>query len=200
MSAEKKARSDASLKTLSPEQQAEIYSRLTVKRADWQDTSLRAVRAWLQQDGVETSERALSEFGSWYGLQSQFRQDEVTTESLLEQFRRDVPGLTDAQLDELGQKTFSLLAIRRQDLEGFVSIRSAKTNAELERAKLKLKERAEDRQASKLRLDIQKFQFDAIAACRKHLPALKTIEANKGLSEQQKTQMWMQTLFGKKPE
>jgi hypothetical protein len=49
-------------------------------------------------------------------------------------------------------------------------------------------------------LDLEKFKFDAIARCRQQLPALKAIESNKSLTEAQKTQLWMERLFGKKPE
>ena len=45
-----------------------------------------------------------------------------------------------------------------------------------------------------------KFQFDAVAACRKQMPSLKAIEANKSLSETEKTQLFMEKLFGTKPK
>ncbi|MDR3459561.1 MAG: hypothetical protein P4N60_19195 [Verrucomicrobiae bacterium] len=137
----KKPSALAVLKNLSPERQAEVWSRLTVKTATWQDTSYAAVRKWLAADGIKTSEASLSDFYSWYPLQQQFRADEVTTESLLEQLKAEIPNLTEEQLDELGQRTFSLLAIRNQDLHGFVTVRSARTHAQLENAKLKLREK-----------------------------------------------------------
>ncbi|HOP99128.1 MAG TPA: hypothetical protein PLK78_17055 [Verrucomicrobiota bacterium] len=101
---------------------------------------------------------ALSQFLSWYSLQEQFRQDESTTEALLEELKREVPALTEEQLDELGQRTFSLLSIRRQDLEGFVAIRSARAKAEIEKAKLQLREQAERRLAEGLKLQREKFR------------------------------------------
>jgi hypothetical protein len=48
-------------------------------------------------------------------------------------------------------------------------------------------------------LDLEKFKFDAVALCRTELPALKAIEASKGLTEAQKTQRWIEKLFGKPP-
>jgi hypothetical protein len=49
-------------------------------------------------------------------------------------------------------------------------------------------------------LDRDKFQFDAATACLKALPALKAISADKKLSESEKTQMFMEKLFGAKPQ
>ena len=76
---------------------------------------------------------------------------------------------------------------------------TAKFNAELEKAKLELKKQAEARMRDTLKLAIEKQQFDAIKACRKQLPQLKAIESNKSLSESEKTQMFMEKLFGKAP-
>ena len=65
--------------------------------------------------------------------------------------------------------------------------------AVMDSEKLKLKR-------EELSLAKDKFQFDAVTACRKHLPALKAIESNKALSESEKTQMFMEKLFGTKPQ
>lgn len=91
-------------------------------------------------------------------MEEGFRADEATTDSIIEELKKDLPTLTDAQLDELGQRTFSLMAIRRQDLKGFVQLRSARTHAEIERAKLKLKERDQVRQEAALGLEREKFE------------------------------------------
>ena len=55
-------------------------------------------------------------------------------------------------------------------------------------------------QREEVSLAKDKFQFDAVTACRKQLPALKAIESNKSLSESEKTQMFMEKLFGTKPQ
>ncbi len=151
MSANQKPRADSKLKTLPEDRQAAIaeYAR---------SHSLSDVVTWLRADGLATSSAALSVFLSWWGLQQQFKQDDATTESLLEELKREIPGLTEQQLDELGQRTFSLLSIRNQDLEGFVSIRSARAKAELEKAKLELRQQAETRLGEGLKLQQQKFQ------------------------------------------
>jgi len=183
------------LKNLPPERQADIWERLTVKSKTWQDTGYRAVRKWLHDDGLETSEAALSDFYSWYPLRQQFHQDEVTTNSLLEQLKQEIPGLTEEQLDQLGQRTFSLLAIRRQDPDSFVMVRSARSKAELEKAKLKLREQAESRLAGQAKLAREKFQFDAAKAALKCAAELKVISKSK-LSQADKVNQARLKLFG----
>jgi hypothetical protein len=196
MKSNKKPSSLAVLKNLPPERQAEVWSRLTVKTAAWPDISYAAVRKWLAQDGLKTSQASLSDFFSWYPLQQQFRADEVTTESLLEQIKAEVQGLTEEQLDEIGQRTFSLLAIRRQDLDGFVNVRSARTKAQLEKAKLKLRERAEDRMSLKLKMEMDK-RLDA--ACEKLLDAATRAKADEinasSMSQAEKIKAMRQEYF-----
>jgi hypothetical protein len=138
------------LKTLPPDRQAAI--------ADFAAShSLAETAKWLADDGLQTNRSSLSDFLSWHALQEQFRQDEQTTDAILEKLKTEVAGISDEQLDEVGQRTFSLLALRRQDLDGFVNIRSAKITAELERAKLKLREQAGNRQEKKLEQDARKL-------------------------------------------
>ena len=137
------------LKTLPAERQASIAEHARGHK-------LAETAAWLKEDGLKVSVDQLSKFLSWYLLQEQFRQDEETTETLLEQLKREVPDLSDEKLDELGQRTFSLLAIRRQDPETFLSVRSAKFKAELEKQKLALRRQTEARQERALQFEINK--------------------------------------------
>lgn len=51
------------------------------------------------------------------------------------------PGLSEADLEEFGNRVFTELTITRQDMDGFVTLRSARTKAQLEKAKLDLRER-----------------------------------------------------------
>jgi len=188
----RKPNSNAVLKTLPDERQADIadYSR---------EHSLAQTVAWLQADGIKTSSGPLSQFLSWYSLRQQFAQDEQTSQTLIEQLKKEIPGLTEEQLDELGQRTFSLLSIRRQDLDGFVTVRSARSRAELERAKLKLREQAEARLAGQAKLAREKFQFDAAKAALKCAAELKVISASK-LSQADKVNQARLKLFGELPE
>lgn len=98
----------------------------------------------------------------------QFDQDEETTQGLIEELKAGMPNLTEEQLDELGQRTFSLLAIRRQDLGGFVKVRGARTKALLEAEKLKLRREAEDRHQSEFRFEREKWVQES---CNKILSA-----------------------------
>ena len=121
--------------------------------------SLAKTVAWLAEDGIHTNTASLSEFlSSSFPLERQFQEDASTTESLLAQLRKDMPGLTEEQLDDLGQRTFSLLAIRRQDPEAFVMVRSARSKAILEKEKLALRRQAEARQQEMLKLEQNKYR------------------------------------------
>lgn len=148
---QKKPRCDSSLKNLPEERQQEIMEHAA-------EHGLVKTAAWLREDGLQTSKTAVGNFVSWYPLQLQFRQDEVTTDSLLEQLKAEVPELTDQQLDELGQRTFSLLSLRNQDAETFLAFRSARAKGELERAKLDLRKQAEARMGESLLLEKKRFQ------------------------------------------
>lgn len=153
---------------------------------------------WLRSDGLETSAAALSGFLSWYSLRAEYRQDEATTEALLERLKEEVPGLTEEQIDELGQRTFSLLSIRRNDLEGFVSIRSARARADLEKAKLQLRQQAEQRLQENSKLMRQKFQRETCELFLKWYceRAAKEIVEAPGLSQGQKIEKLGQQMFG----
>lgn len=172
---EKKPRADALLKNLPVERQDEIWSRLTVKTADWPDTSYQAVKKWLADDGLKVSQNALFEFFSWYPLRLQAREDEQTTDAIKKNLKEEVQNITEEELDAFGQKTFGLLAIRHKDLDGFVTVRSARTKALLEAKKLKLRERAEDRMSLKLKVEMDK-RLDA--ACEKLLDAARRANAD----------------------
>lgn len=109
-----------------------------------------------QRVGLQT----LSNIRERLELEDNFAEDGQTTESLLEQLKAEVPGMTEEQLDEIGTRTFTLLAIRRQDTKAFIKLRSARTQGEIEKAKLQLAERAEQRQGEALALEKNRFQRD----------------------------------------
>jgi predicted DNA-binding ribbon-helix-helix protein len=191
MSASKKPRADSVLKTLPEERQREIIERMRAP-----EMTLAMMCAELRKDGVETSTSALSRFWEFWHLREGFRADEQTVEQLIEQLKAEIPGLSDEQLDQMGQRTFSLLALRKQDLEGFVSIRTAANVGKIEAAKLRLRERAEARMVEKLSLERDKFQFSASEACLKHLPALREIAADNSLDQNAKIDAIRNKLFG----
>jgi|GEM_PF-2927377 len=155
--ADKKPRSESLLKNLPFARQEEIWERLTVKTADWPDTSYRAVRKWLADDGLPVSQTMLCGFFGWFPLRLQQRADEQTTDAIRLNLKEEVKNITDEELDNFGQKTFGLLAIRHKDLNGFVTVRGSRTKAILETAKLKLREHAEARADKRLELDREKL-------------------------------------------
>jgi len=104
--------------------------------------------------------------------------------------------LSEAELDDLGQRTFSLLSIRRQDLDGFVTVRSARSKAELEKAKLKLREAAETRLGQQAKLAREKFEFDAATAALEHAGKLQRLSRDNKLTEPEKVNATRQLLFG----
>jgi hypothetical protein len=103
-------RPDAKLKRLPPERQAAIW-----ELASLPGVSQAQTLKWLRDDGVETSAGALSEFLSWYSLRQQLQQNESTVKTLLEDLKRNDPGLSAAQLESAGQMFFSALAIEQKD-------------------------------------------------------------------------------------
>jgi hypothetical protein len=124
MSATRKPRSDAKLKTLSPQRQEHIaeYAR---------DHKLEDVKAWLAEDGVKTSVGALSEFLSWWALKQQLTRNESTVESVLEQLKTFRPDLTEGQLFAAGQAFFSAMAIEQRDAKTWKRTQDLKFKREL---------------------------------------------------------------------
>lgn len=178
------------MKTLPEERQREIIERLKA------ETYVK-VRAWLREDGLDTSMAALSYFWDWWHLQQQFQSDEATTEGLLEELKRDVPGISEEQLDELGQRTFSLLAIRRQDLSGFVKMRSARSRALIEGEKLRLANVAEKRMQESLVLEKARFQRETCALYLKWAEDRKAKDiAASGASNAEKIERLGELMFG----
>jgi len=86
------------------------------------------------------------------------KEDEATTETLLQQWKKELPELSDEELDKLGAKTFSLLALRSGDAKTFIAIRDAVTTAALEKTKLQLKTREADRLDQQLALEKEKWE------------------------------------------
>jgi hypothetical protein len=191
MSTPKKPRADAKLKTLPEERQHAVIEHMGAHK-------LSETRAWLREDGVETSAAALSLFWEWWHLQQQFTQDAATTDTLLEELKRGVPGITEEELDELGQRTFSLLSIRRKDADTFVKVRSARSKAALEMEKLKLRERAEVRLTEGLNLQRQKFQRETVELFLKWYAdkAALQIAENQSLTRKDKIESIGQQMFG----
>lgn len=190
MSASKKPRGDSKLKTLPEDRQAAIFDYAG------EHTLIETVK-WLKDDGLQTSKSALSEFLSWHQLRRQFEEDESTTDNLLEQLKKEMPGVSDQQLDELGQRTFSLLSLRRQDADTFLKFRSARSKGELEKAKLELRRQAEARMGESLVLEKKRFQRETAELFLKWSEDRKAKEiAGSGSSNAEKIEQLGALMFG----
>jgi hypothetical protein len=104
-------------------------------------------------------------------LRQRLALDATTEEILLDQLGRPTPCLSDRQLDIIGQRTFSLQAIRALDLRGFVALR-------------------------KLALDREKFEYDAAEISLAKLPELRAISKDPQLTTVQKIDQIRLKLFG----
>jgi hypothetical protein len=143
---ERKPRPDSRLKTLPEERQEQI--------AEFAKThSLLEVVAWLKEDGLVTSQAALSGFLSWYALRDQLKRNESTVESVLEQLKKTNPEMTETQLFAAGQSFFSALAIETQDAKTWKRTQDLRINqvrAGLAEKELKLEEQKFQRETCEL--------------------------------------------------
>lgn len=109
MSTDRKPRSDARLKTLPEDRQAEIASLLATK-------SIAEVRKELIKDGLNTSVGALSEFFSWWRLRESIRRRETRIQGILENVKLEsAQTIPEDRLWELGQSLFGAMAIAEED-------------------------------------------------------------------------------------
>lgn len=132
MSANRKPSSAAVLKNLPPERQAQIADRLRFKRPpEWPDNSQKAVRRWLKEDGLETSEAALSEFLSWYLVRATLQEREQKVQAWLECEKLEHPELTEEELFRRGQRKFSLISIAEEDPDAWVKIQKTQRDKEV---------------------------------------------------------------------
>ena len=93
---------------------------------------------------------------------------------LVKERQQREPGVSESELEEYGQRIFTELTIHRQDMKGFVKLRSARNKAKLDQAKLDLQVQAEERQRSALALEREKFE---VRSCEIVLKALKDSRA-----------------------
>jgi hypothetical protein len=173
MSTHSKPRSDSPLKTLPEARQADIAEYLKAH-------SLAETAAWLKLDGIKTSATALGEFGSWYSLRQQLSRNSSTVETLLAEFLKANPKTSPEKIQAMGQSFFSALALEQQDIKAWFLTQQLGLKKE------------------QLRLDVDKFQFDAAMAALKCAAELKVISTSK-LSEAEKVNAARKKLFGELP-
>jgi hypothetical protein len=91
--------------------------------------------------GRPPSEATLSNIRAELLLTATLKANEVTTDTLKEELKQEVPGLTDDQVESFGHRAFSLMAIRQQDVKAWVALRRTHKDAaqlRLEREKFEI--------------------------------------------------------------
>ena len=152
-------RSDSYEAQLSDGQLIELHSNLLAGK-EALDVIAETLPPWRsgRYMGQQPSIATLSNIRQRLILEADLQEDEATTETILESLKAEVTSITDEELDRLGARTFSLLALRRRDLDGFEKIRSARAKGELESKKLELAKQDADRKERELALQLAKFE------------------------------------------
>lgn len=101
--------------------------------------------------GQRPSMGTLSHLRERLQLRQTVEENNATTDILATVLRDALPGITQDQLDTIGHKTFTTLAIRRQDSQTFLRLSAARNHVEIERQRLAQREAA-------LNLARQKFR------------------------------------------
>jgi hypothetical protein len=131
MSATRKPRGDAKLKTLPEARQEQIAEMLAQK-------TLAEVKKELAADGLETSSQALSQFWSWWQLKQTLSEAESMTDELVERLKEAHPQISEGQLFTRGQIIFEALALQQKSTKDWKRVQDVKHRrqlVELEREK-----------------------------------------------------------------
>ena len=176
---DRKPRSDAKLKTMPEEQQAAVIEWLS--KESLESTRQRVAREY----DIKTSWAALSEFREWWNLREQFKRTQNTTEDLVELQRQLDTGLSEEQIQEYGQRVFSLLALKTEDPDVWDSTQ-----------KIGLKRREIELNREKLELERQRWQFDAAKAVLVKFDEIRAIRDDGTLDEDARLDRVRERLFG----
>lgn len=195
-------RTDSTLGNLPETRQREIAEFcLAVKDGDRYAETVR----WLGKAGVRVSRSALARW--FYGWRSRQMVGALKerTQAFEEAMKTECPRLSAQQIRESGQLYFTVLAQESEDSKEFrdmeylrLAKQIAETKAEFERQKIEIRKEAERRAASRLKFDREKFEFDASKAAIANAKELKTIIADKSLTEQERIDAVRLRLFGPK--
>ena len=133
MSNQRKTRGDSVLGTLPEERQLEIAAHARAH-------TLGETIAWLRADGIKLGQTALSEWLSAFVLRSQFRVAEQDSLNFIELLRKRRPDLNETDLHSWADEFFQMQAVKSGDAGTYLAFRTARFKAQMETAKLKLKE------------------------------------------------------------
>lgn len=173
MSATRKPRGDAKLKTLPEARQEQIAELLASK-------TLAEVKAELAQDGLHTSVNALSEFWSWWQLRQQFAEKETLVEELMAAFKEANPDVSEEKLFEHGQTVFALLALKDGSAKDWKRVQDVRHRRQM------------------IGLERQKFQRETAEMFLKWHTDQRASEiaASGGLAQSEKIERLGQLMFG----
>lgn len=135
MSTHRKIRGDSILGTLPEERQAEIA-------AYAQEHTLKETAAWLKADGITVSPAALSLWLSSWSLRQRFTLADADTVEFIRLLKERNPNLPESELQQFGAEYFQMQAMKMGDAKTFLKFATARTKAEMEKAKLAQKDRA----------------------------------------------------------
>ena len=152
-------------------------------------TSAQARAAIAEKTGIELgSDTSYSEFLSWHFHQRRLENYNRLIEQFQDFYTQAKPDASREQVRSAGIAFFSTEAIANNDLENFVSV-----------SKLGLAEEKHRIDQASLKLETEKFQFNAAEQCLAQLDNLKAIKTDSGLSEAQKVDAIRAKLFGQLP-
>lgn len=190
----KKVRPEAKIKTLPDEVQATLWELLHVPmEGKEKPMTYVEARAWLlQEHEVQTSNGALSDWFSWYGLRLRTERKKAVIDEAIAELAKSDPNKTLEELQAFGQVLFTSESIENGDGKTFTEVwrasekaltrKQAKEQAELDR---QLRERALELDARKVAILEKKA---AIADAAEEIIKSDASEADK--------QARMKALFG----
>lgn len=188
----RKKRADSVLATLPAERQAQIAEHAM-------SHTLEQTVKWLGEDGVKTSRSALSLWLSDYGLRQQFKLAEADTLTFVDLLRKKRPQLSESDVASWANEFFQLQAVKQNDPGMWLQFATAQHKGSMDRLNFEQRERGLKQREEALKLEREKFEFNAAEACLAKLPELKTIAANPKLSASDKILAIRQRLFGAPP-
>lgn len=155
----KKVRPEAKIKTLAEDVQATLWELLNVPM-EGKDKPLTYVeaRAWLlKSHRIETSNAALSDWYSWYGLRLRTERRKAIVDQAIEELAQSDPSKTLEDLHAFGQVLFTAESIEEKDAKAFTEVwrasekaltrKQAKEQSELDRA---IREKALELESQKI--------------------------------------------------
>lgn len=140
--------------------------------------------AWCAKEiGIKTSKSRLGEFRDWYETGARLERVASVADRIRDELAR-MPELKDAgdAAMKAAQASFEVLAWEMHDPKLYMGLRRLRNSERF------------------LKLERDKFEFDAAKACLKQLPVLRAIAGDKSLDEDAKLRAVRERLFGEIPE